>query len=382
VNGSSGAHRAVAPSRRKVRVRTGLAALLAAGVSAGLLITAGSAAAATNTRVSDADITHACTAPGPNGFCEEETGAGKATVVDDARANAGTGYLRLSTPGGSDKAAVTTGALNGVLLSTISDLAFQTYIEQVATSTNQAAPALNIPIKPNKADATFSTLVWEPIYTNTPVVPGQWQSWTPSTSAGGWWATGALSDTGTPNKFGFNTYTATFAQVKAALPNATIYGVGVNQGSGAPGLVAGVDQLKVNDTTYDFDNAVPPPAGPPRADVSVKVDVPASVRAGSTVNISVTVTNAGPFAADRVATAVTLPASFKVTNAPGGIAGPHNVAYVTPTIAAGHSVTFPITAVVDGKASGTPALNVAALSSVKDPNLLNNIARPTVRITH
>ena len=70
----------------------------------------------------------------------------------------------------------------------------------------------------------------------------------------------ARCSTGQPNAFGFNSYTANFAEVKAALPDAEVIGVSVNQGSGSTGLVAGVDRFTVNDTVYEFENPVVPTA--------------------------------------------------------------------------------------------------------------------------
>ncbi|MBW0119300.1 hypothetical protein, partial [Pseudonocardia abyssalis] len=230
--------------------RAGTAVAVAATVLAGLAIGAGTASAASTVRVSDADITQVCSATTP--LCESRRDGGSATVVDDVRAESGTGYLRIDTPAGNDKATVSTTAFAGRKLSEITALEYRTLVEQVGTGNAQQAPALNVGITTSQG---FTTLVWEPLYT-APVVSGTWQRWSPSTSNGGWWASGDLTATGAPNKYGFATYTATFAEVKAAQGDATVGLVSVNQGGGNPGLRAGVDLLSVNDTTYDFDNPV------------------------------------------------------------------------------------------------------------------------------
>jgi hypothetical protein len=137
------------------------------------------------------------------------------------------------------------------------------------------------------------------------------------------------------NKWGFKSYTAGFADVVAALPNATILSVGVNQGSGSPGLRAGVDAFRVNDTVHDFENPVVPKdlviesgnnqsavaLAPFAQPLEVKLtgrDVPAPA-AGATVTYAVTGGSAsfptGPTAtattgADGIATSPTLTAGL------------------------------------------------------------------------
>ncbi|GEL25571.1 hypothetical protein PSU4_45250 [Pseudonocardia sulfidoxydans NBRC 16205] len=235
--------------RRHNRLRrTGfLAGLTAAALVAGMATVTGTAAAATPTRVSDADIAASCGVAGK--FCHE----GDARVVDDPGANEGNGYLRLNTPNG-EKAYVFNRDFYGKPLSSLTDLTYETYIEQPGTANAQQAPSFNIEVTTAQG---FTTLVWEPVYSGTPVTTGQWQTWSVST-AKGWWASKDVTSTDTLNKYGFTTYTATFADVKAALGTATIGQIGINQGSGAPGLRARVDRFGLNGTIYDFDNPVVP----------------------------------------------------------------------------------------------------------------------------
>ena len=259
-------------------------------------------------------------------------------------------------------------------LGDITDLAFETFVEQASAGGGQAAPSINIPIVPNKmgVTSTFTTLVWEPTYTGAAITPNTWQHWTPSTAAGGWWATGSVTPTGTPNVYGFATYTATFAQVKAALPLATVYAVGVNQGSGVTGLVAGVDQLRVNDTTYDFDNPLP------TADLGVQINAPTSATPGTSFQATVRVNNAGTAPARSINTALMLGSGVRVTNAQGGIGLGGVAAYRTPELAAGSSVDFVVTLAVDAGARKPLMLFAATHSLVPDLNAQNNAAQVRV----
>ncbi|WP_224386395.1 DUF11 domain-containing protein [Pseudonocardia sp. ICBG1293] len=220
----------------------------------------GTAAAADGVRVGRDQIPVCVATASPTGYCAAVRDAGTATVVDDERARTGRGYLRLDTPGGNDKVTVYAQAFAGRKLSDITDLEYSTLVEQ-GNGTRQV-PALNIPVNPNKAGSTFTTLVFEPVYTaTTPRQDGTWQTWPASSTGGGWWASGTDPVTGVSNKYGFDSYTADFAAVKAALPDAVVVGgIAVNQGSGNPGLRSGVDDLRIDGTTIDFDNPVLPTA--------------------------------------------------------------------------------------------------------------------------
>lgn len=459
-----------------------LAAALVAAVGFVPLV-AGTAAAADGVRVGNDQIPACGATVSPTGYCTAVRGAGTAAVVDDARARTGRGYLRLDTPGGGDKVTVYAQAFNGRKLSEITDLEYQTLVEQGNDS--RQVPALNIPVNPNKAGSTFTTLVFEPVYTaTTPLQDGTWQTWPASSTGGGWWASGTDPVTGVPNKYGFDSYTADFAAVKAALPDAVVIGgIAVNQGSGNPGLRSGVDNLRINGTTVDFDNPVvptalaatggngqsaqvrtafaqplsatltgagnapvagqdvtftvtggsaafpggasatattgadgvatspalsagdtagpvtvtatagtlsttfaltvtPAPVIPREADLSIVLGVPNTIKAGTTVPVTVTIRNAGPAAATRVAGAVTLPTGLRATAAPGGIvSGGRSVAYLVPSIAAGTERTFTVTVTVDRTAAGARTLDAGvAPSQVRDPKLANNAARVTTTV--
>jgi uncharacterized protein DUF11 len=237
-----------------------LAAVLAGSLALGLVATTGPALAAPATQVvSDAQLPVGPPPHPVSGMYKELRDTGTAAVVDRGAAS----YLRLATPAGNDKATVWTTAFNGRPLADITNLEYSTLVETVGTNNDQQAPAINISINPNKGDQTFTNLVFEPIYTGTPVKVGEWQTWRPSTTSspkGGWWASGKFAGDGAPNGFGFNSFQASLAEVKAALPNAVVSTIGVNQGGGNPGLTADVDKLTINDLTIDFDNPVVPTA--------------------------------------------------------------------------------------------------------------------------
>lgn len=356
--------------------------IAAAGLSTlaavGLLLAVPGAAAAAPPRVvavPGTAVAQPCGNPGAGGICSQLTGGGTAAVVDDRRAQLGRGHLRLTTPTPGAHATVFTTAYVGRRLADITDLEYRTLLERTVPGNPAAAPSINIQIAPRKAGVGFSTLVWEPVYTGRPVVAGRWQTWSPSTAGGGWWATRTVTATGTPNAFGFPTYTATFTQVKNALPDAVVGLVGVNQGSGSPGLVAGADGLRVNGTTYDFEN-------PYAADLALSVPLPRTVRAGQTITVPVTATNAGPVAATKVTVAVTVQPGLRVLAAPGAfVAGGRTVIARIPRIEAGRSATLPVTLVVEARPGATVWLSGAVLSEVPDPRPRNNVARPTVAVT-
>jgi Domain of unknown function DUF11 len=371
--------RTIVPTDRRpsyVR-RAATAAALSLAVATGLLAGSGLAAAAPPTiQVTTADLgtpVADCNTATPTGYCTELHSGGTATIVDARRANLGTGYLHFSTLGGDDHATVfLQKQFAGKKLASLDTMAFETFIEQAGTTEPRIAPSINIQINPNKAGSSFTSLVWEPIYTGTPVVARTWQTWTPSNSLGGWWATGAITDSGTPNKYGFKTYTATFEQVKAALPDATIYQIGVNQGSSSTGLVADVDRLRLNNTTYDFDN------GPLTADLGMTIAAPPTARQGATITVTVRVINNGRADSGAVNTAVVFSPGLRVLSAPGGFGYGSVAAYRTPPLGAGKSVSFGISLAVDARARGTLSVFGSAHSPVRDPNTLNNLAGASI----
>ena len=224
--------------------------------------------------------------------------------------------------------------------------------------------------------ATFTSLVWEPTYTGADVTPGSWQHWTPSTSTGGWWASRSNTASGTLNAYGFPSYTGTFAQVKAALPDAVIGAFALNQGSGNTGLIADADGLRVNGRTFDFDN------GPLVADLGLAIAAPLTAQRGTTITVTVTVTNRGRADTRTVDTAVVFSPGLRVVSAPGGFGFGSVAAYRTEQLGAGGSVSFAITLAVDAKARGSLTAFGSVHSAVLDPYTLNNVAGASIAVTN
>ena len=159
----------------------------------------------------------------------------------------GVGAVQLNTPGGSDKAELTT-LVDNLPLSVLSNASYSTFRAASSTSNEVQTAAIKATIDFNgPADGGFATLVFEPVYTYPgQVVEGSWQTW----NAGGeakWWSTRTFP--GMPTTF------SSFVPLSTLIannPTATITALTVGTGSGNAGLLAGVDFLTVGETTYDF----------------------------------------------------------------------------------------------------------------------------------
>lgn len=165
----------------------------------------------------------------------------------------GVGSLQLSTPTSSDKVYAFNYEHIGQRLADVSAIGYSTYQESAAVGVQ--VPSINIEIDKNGGSfqpGDYATLVFEPVYNTDQgaVAPGSWQSWDAYNGGSArWWSTRTLPG----GICAFSCY-ATWSQIVAANPNATILGgFGVNQGSGNPGLTADVDALTLNSTTYDFE---------------------------------------------------------------------------------------------------------------------------------
>jgi hypothetical protein len=161
----------------------------------------------------------------------------------------GTGSIQLTTPSGADKVFLFNFDHEGTALSDVDALSYATYR---SAGSAQQVTALNIVADFNgAADGGFTTLVFEPVY-NTgqgAVVSGAWQVW--DAYQGGqaiWWSSRPI-----PGVCAFDCF-VTWDAILAANPDAVIKGgLGLNQGSGNPGLTTAVDYLTFNDTTYNFE---------------------------------------------------------------------------------------------------------------------------------
>jgi hypothetical protein len=164
----------------------------------------------------------------------------------------GDGSLQLTTVTGSEKVFLFNYDHIGTKLKDINDISYSTY-RQVGSA--QQVAALNVVIDFNgpAEDGGFSTLVFEPVYNTAqgPVVSGQWQNWV-ADGSGILWSTRPINGqcagaTASCDK--------TWDEIVANNPDATILGgVGINQGSGNPGLISNVDAFKFDCTTYDFES--------------------------------------------------------------------------------------------------------------------------------
>jgi hypothetical protein len=155
----------------------------------------------------------------------------------------GVGSLGLRTGSNTDKAAFGNEVdFQGKTLASISSVSFWEY----TTNENRGRYAANLAsvameINPGTA-SSYSTLNYV-----APAIPaGAWTKVTADQKQ--WWLTGAA---GTATGCNQTTY-CTLDEVKAALPDATIYTVQITKGSDYA-FSGAVDALQVNSTTYDFE---------------------------------------------------------------------------------------------------------------------------------
>ncbi len=168
----------------------------------------------------------------------------------------GTGSFQTTTVTGAEKVQLFNYDHVGTKLSDVAKIAYSTY--RTAGSADQL-PALNVEIDFNGAAAGgFSTLVFEPVYNlgQGSVANATWQQWT-ATGSGVWWSTKAIN--GQCAGASYDCF-KTWDQIIANNPDATVLGgVGINQGSGNPGLNAATDAFTFDQTTYDFEAKLPGP---------------------------------------------------------------------------------------------------------------------------
>jgi len=156
----------------------------------------------------------------------------------------GIGSLEFTTPTGADKATLFNYDYVGQKLSDVNAISYSTY-RTFGSKPDQVA-ALNVEVDVNgAATGGFTTLVFEPVYNTAQgtVTDGVWQSWN-AFGSGRWWSTRDI-----PGVCAFECY-ASWNDIVAANPDAVIAGgVGINQGSGNPGLTSAVDKFKFGTTT-------------------------------------------------------------------------------------------------------------------------------------
>ena len=231
--------------------------LRAFGLTAvGMLCLAGSAQAATTEEVTEADVVRQVENTPPIGDWVVYTRAGTPPtaaqfVTGPGSPPLGVGSLQLTTANASEKVFAFNYDHVDTKLSDVDDIGYSTYR---SAGSGQQAAALNLQVDFNgpDVDGGFTTLVFEPIYNTAQgaVVSGEWQDWT-ADGSGRWWSTRPIN--GQCAGAAASCF-RTWEQIVANNPDAVITGgVGVNQGSGNPGLVTAVDAFMFDETTYDFD---------------------------------------------------------------------------------------------------------------------------------
>jgi hypothetical protein len=171
------------------------------------------------------------------------------TVGTAVKPPMGVGSLGIRTGSATDKAAFGNQVdFAGKTLASVTSVSFWEFTtgENRNIGGTNASPdnlaSVAMEINPNNGAQTFSTLNYVPH--NLPA--NQWTKVTADTDD--WWLSGAA---GTATGCNQTTY-CTLAEVKAALPSATLYSVHIGKGrdyafSGA------VDALQIGSTTYDFE---------------------------------------------------------------------------------------------------------------------------------
>lgn len=243
----------VMSAKTKIRTLATAAAFTVAGSVVALpIILNPLASAATSTQVvTEADVTRQPeNTPPTNHWVIYNRNAGAAAFRNGpATPPLGTGSLELTTPTGADKITAFNYDHVGTALSAVNAIGYSTY--RSAGSAQQDA-ALNLEVDVNgAAPGGFTTLVFEPVYNTDQgaVTSNVWQNW--DAYSGGnaiWWSSNPIP--GAPNRDTFVSWNT----IVANNPDAVIVGgVGVNQGSGNPGLVTAVDAFTFDTTTYNFE---------------------------------------------------------------------------------------------------------------------------------
>jgi hypothetical protein len=228
-------------------------ALTAVGV---LCIGVGSAQAATTEEVVESDVVRQAENTLPTNDWVLYTRAGTpptagAFVTGPETPPRGAGSFQTTTVTGGEKVFLFNYDHIGTNLGEVDDIGYSTYR---TSGSAQQVTALNLQVDYNgPAAGGFTTLVFEPVYNTDqgPVVSGEWQDWI-ADGSGRWWSTQPING---QCAGAVATCFRTWDQIVANNPEAVIVGgVGVNQGSGNPGLIAATDAFTFDETTYDFEN--------------------------------------------------------------------------------------------------------------------------------
>jgi hypothetical protein len=197
-------------------------------------------------------VTVTVTPANTQGWAPSDTRPGGAVnYVYDPAAPAGFGALQLTTDATDAAKADYFHSGGGVLLSSVTELAYQT---KQNSGPPTAAATYQIPVFLNGTTG-FATIVYEP-YWNGTVTSGNWQQW--DVDAGMFWTSNgtpitctATGTTITGVRGGPPNYT--LAQLKTACPDAVVLGYGVNIGTFNPNYNVETDLFDFNGTVYNFE---------------------------------------------------------------------------------------------------------------------------------
>jgi len=121
---------------------------------------------------------------------------------------------------------------------------------------------------------------------------------------------------------------------------------------------------------------------PARADLSVTLSAPSSAKTGSSFTYTLKVTNAGPDPAIGVATAFAASSGLKVISTSPPAQNLFGLLYWTDnTLVPATSVTYKVVVQVTARAGSTLTAVTATASLSLDPNLANNAAMASTKVT-
>lgn len=147
----------------------------------------------------------------------------------------GIGSFEFVTPTGADKATLFNFDHTGTLLADINKMGYSTYR---TAGNDQQVTAINISVDIDGNGTADTNLVYEPVYNNSNVTSGIWQTWDAYNGGNAiWWSSSPINVA--PNRDTF----VTWDTIVDANPNAVLLAYGLNQGSGNPALTVATDKF-------------------------------------------------------------------------------------------------------------------------------------------
>jgi hypothetical protein len=189
----------------------------------------------------------------------------------------GTGSFELSTPDSTAKVQLFTDRYDGTALEDIDGIGYSTYRDPSSTGFIAGVSALNLRIDLNEDGNPDAYMVYEPYQDqgNAAVQTGVWQNW--DAYQGGsakWWINTGAFGCGQATPCAWSTIVGSSSSElrieegiscgNVTFPKPICPGsLGLNQGSGNPGIVSNADKLYVetggNKTTFDLERDPPMP---------------------------------------------------------------------------------------------------------------------------